>query len=444
MKRWKIALLSMVLAVSMAACGNTAANTDGSDVQVEGTQDVAIGDDALTDAEKERASTNSENEGTTSKEETKEDGKEEAKEEPKEESKEQAKAAYDVGVTLQEVFAAHNMKVGTCFSDFMIRDKKSTDFILKNFNSITFENHLKPDAILNQSESKKAGDIVVKFSSTTEKLLQWCKDNNMPMRGHTLIWHSQTPTWIFYEEFNTSKPLVSREVMLQRMESYISQVFTLLEEKGYLELFYAYDVVNEAWMEDGSKRDSLWLKTIGDDYLWQAFYFADKYAPDYVDLYYNDYNEQFKTDTLYEFVQTLKDGEGNYLIDGIGFQAHLYTEDSQEDYFATMDKLASLGIKINLTELDVCLGSWPEIKPATEENLLAQGQYYYNLINGIFERVDAGTVNMDVLTFWGFTDSQSWRKERNPLLLNGKFEPKYAFYGALQLKEQAGFAEVAE
>ncbi len=54
-------------------------------------------------------------------------------------------------------------------------------------------------------------------------------------------------------------------------------------------------------MEDGSKRDSLWLQTIGDDYLWYAFYFADKYAPEYIDLYYNDYNEQFKTDTLYDF-----------------------------------------------------------------------------------------------------------------------------------------------
>ena len=431
-------MLVVVMTFGTVACGNTKGDvaTDGSNAQVENQQDGAdVQDDA---------NGNSQTDEGAAKDQTQEESKEQSKEESKEEPKEEPKADYDVGVTLQEVFGAHNMKVGTCLNDNMIRDKKSTDFILKNFNSITFENHLKPDAILNQNESKKAGDIVVKFSSTTEKLLEWCKANNMPMRGHTLVWYSQTPSWIFYEEFNTSKPLVSREVMLQRMESYISQVFALLEEKGYLDLFYAYDVVNEAWMEDGSMSDCLWLKTVGEDYLWQAFYLADKYAPEHVELYYNDYNEQFKTDTLYDFVQTLKDEEGNYLIDGIGFQAHLYTEDSQEDYFATMDKLASLGIKISLTELDVCLGSWPVIKPASEENLLIQGQYYYNLINGIFERVDNGTVIMDALTFWGFNDNQSWRRERNPLLLNALFKPKYAYYGALQLKDQAGFPEETE
>ncbi|MBQ9122786.1 MAG: endo-1,4-beta-xylanase [Lachnospiraceae bacterium] len=436
--RIKTAMLAILLALCVAGCGaeKTGADADGNSLAV-GLESSATSSEDVSG--KEDASAQDKEAGGTGDETT--SSKTDEKDAQKPEEKAEEKPVYDVGITLKEVFEQHQMKVGTCLSDYMIRDKKCTEFIKANFNSITFENHLKPDAILDQKESKKAGDLVVKFSSTTEKLLAWCKENNMAMRGHTLVWHSQTPTWIFYENFDPSKALVSREVMLQRMESYISQVFSLLEEKGYLELFYAYDIVNEAWMEDGTKRDSLWLKTIGDDYLWQAFYLADKYAPEYIDLYYNDYNEQFKTDTLYEFVQTLVDEEGNYLIDGIGFQAHLYTEDSLEDYFATMDKIASLGIKVNLTELDVCLGSWPEIKPATEENLQAQGQYYYNLISGILQRVDEGKVHMDALTFWGFNDSLSWRRERNPLLLNAKYEPKYAYYGALQIKENAGFAE---
>ena len=343
---------------------------------------------------------------------------------------------------MKEIAAQHNMKAGTCLSYTMISNKKCVEIITKNFNSITFENELKPDAILNQKESQNAGDLVVKFNNNTLKMLEWCKENNMVMRGHTLIWHSQTPNWIFHEDFDTKKPLVSREVMLARMESYIRQTFELLESLGYLELFYAYDVLNEAWMEDGSMRaESMWLKTIGEDYMWQAFYFADKYAPDYIDLYYNDYNEQFKTETLYNFVQTLVDENGEYLIDGVGFQAHLYTEDSLEDYFTTLDRLASLGLKINLTELDVCLGSWPEIKPAVEENLRVQGQFYYNLIHGLFERVDEGKVSMDALTFWGFADKLSWRAERSPLMYNKMYLPKYAYYGALQIKELAGFDE---
>lgn len=345
---------------------------------------------------------------------------------------------------MKDVMAQHNMKAGTCLSAYMLTNNNCKKTILKHFNSITFENEMKPDAIIDQKESKKAGDIVVKFNKNTLEMLEWCKENGMSLRGHTLIWHSQTPGWIFHETFDYGSPRASREVMLARMESYIKQVFTLLTDLGYIDMFYAYDVVNEAWIDDGSMRpESLWLQTIGEDYLWHAFYFADKYAPEHIDLYYNDFNEQIqeKPQALYNFVQTLKDEEGNYLIDGIGFQAHLYTEDSLEDYFATVELLGSLGLKINLTELDVSLGTWPEIKPATDENLRAQGQFYYNLINGLFKYADEGKINMDALTFWGFNDKFSWRSDRNPLLFNSKYEPKYSFYGAAQIKELAGFEE---
>ncbi|MBQ9143307.1 MAG: endo-1,4-beta-xylanase [Lachnospiraceae bacterium] len=341
--------------------------------------------------------------------------------------------------TLQSHFAQYNMKAGTCLSSYMTGNKACVKLIKEHFNSITLENDMKPDYILDQKASKKADDLVVNFNYNTCALLDWCQENNMAVRGHTLVWYSQTPNWIFYEDFNPNNALVSREIMLARMESYIRQTFEKLEELGYLDMFYAYDVVNEAWMEDGTKRDNLWLKTIGDDYMWYAFYYADKYAPETIDLYYNDYNEQYKTDTLYNFVQTLVDEDGRYLIDGIGLQAHLYTEDNLTDYLATVEKLGSLGLKINLTELDVCLGSWPEIKPATEENLKAQGQYYYNLINGLLQLQEEEKVEMDAITFWGFTDKLSWRGERNPALFNNMYQPKYAYYGAMQMKELAGF-----
>ncbi len=412
MKKWKLGLLTALLALSMTACS---------------AQETATPDaDATSAPSTEATATPAPTEEPTP-EPT-------ATPEPTEEP-------IVVTETFQSLFAKHGIKAGTCLSDYMIGNKKCVEIINEQFNSITFENHLKPEAVLNKEESIAANDLVVKFNDTTLALLDWCKENDMALRGHTIIWHSQTPDWIFYEGFDKKNGLASRDVMLARMESYIKQTFEKLEELGYIDMFYAYDVVNEAWMEDGSKRDSLWLKTIGEDYLWQAFYFADKYAPEHIDLYYNDYNEQFKTDTLYDFVQTLVDEEGNYLIDGVGFQAHLYTEDDLDTYFATLEKIGSLDLKVCLTELDVCLGSWPTIKPATEENLLVQGQYYYNLINGILQRVDEGKVKMDSLTFWGFTDNLSWRKERSPLVYDKFYFPKYAFYGALQMKEYAGFPE---
>ncbi len=343
------------------------------------------------------------------------------------------------GLSLKELFSEHGMKVGTCLSSQMIGRISTNQLILEQFDSVTMENSMKPDYIFNQKKSQADGRLVVEFNQDAIKMMDWAKENGFSMRGHTLVWYSQTPEWIFHKDFDKKNEYVDRDEMLARMEDMIRQVFEKLEELGYLDLFYAYDVVNEAWMEDGTMRQNHWSDIIGDDYLWYAFYYADKYAPESIDLYYNDYNEQFKTQTLFDFVNTLVDEDGRYLIDGIGFQAHLYTSDDLGQYFETVDKLSETGLKIQLTELDVCLGKYLEPLSATEENLQAQGRFYYELINGLFERVDAGSVKMDALTFWGFSDSLSWRKEYSPLLFNTALQPKYAYYGAMQIQESAGY-----
>lgn len=349
--------------------------------------------------------------------------------------------AEEETLRLKELFAEHGMKVGTCLSLNMMSNLDQRMIITDQFNSITMENSMKPDYIFNKEKSIETGDLVVEFNKDVIKMLDFARKNGMAVRGHTIIWHSQTPNWIFYEDFRDSSKFASREVMLARMESYIKQIFEQIEELGYTDLFYAYDVVNEAWMEDGQMRKSNWLDTIGEDYLYYAFSFADKYAPESIDLYYNDYNEQQKTNTLKKFVETLKDENGEYLIDGIGFQAHLYTSDNLENYFRNLDAIAELGLKIQLTELDVCLGAYQSPQKADEMHLKAQGRFYYDLINGIFERVDNGTLNMDALTFWGVADSSSWRSEYSPLLYSIHIKPKYAYYGAMQAKEKAGFNE---
>ena len=121
-------------------------------------------------------------------------------------------------------------------------------------------------------------------------------------------------------------------------------------------------------------------------------------------------------------------------------------ERDEEERFdkSLFDKMAELGLKLSLTELDVCLGKYQDIGYATDKNKKIQGQFYYDLITGIMERVKAGTVEMNSLTFWGFADELSWRQEYNPLLLDRKWSPKYAYAGALMLKEYAGFDEVTE
>ena len=341
--------------------------------------------------------------------------------------------------TLKDVFAAHNMKIGTCISSNVINNKDMASLVKEQFNSLTMENAMKPDYILNQEKSIASGELTVEFNQEARSVLAWAKENNFSMRGHTLIWYSQTPEWIFRDGFDSKGVFVSREEMLTRMEALISGVFAELKRLGYLDLFYAYDVINEAIMEDGNLRQNHWTEIIGDDYLWFAFYYADQYAPETVDLYYNDYNEQYKADSIAEFVETLKDNDGRYLIDGIGLQAHLFTADDLTNYLNGVDILAETGLKLEITELDVGLGKYESPMSATDENLKEQGRYLYELINGMFERADAGKINMDAVTFRGFSDGISWRREYSPQLYDSGLNPKYALYGTLQIKEYAGY-----
>lgn len=340
---------------------------------------------------------------------------------------------------LKDVYGQVGMRAGTCLSEFMLFDSKFTDIIKENFNTITLENLMKPDYILDKEASMAAGDIVVNFTPKTRELLDWAKENGMSARGHVLVWYSQTPDWIFYKEFDKAKGLVDRDTMLARMESYIRQTFELLDTLGYTEMFYAYDIVNEALNDNGTLRDCLWKQVIGDDYIWYAFKYADQYAPETIKLYYNDYNEQFKTQHFIKLAQSLVDESGRYLIDGIGCQGHLYTKDSIDDYIKMLKAFAALGLEVQITELDVSLGTWQKILPATEENLIAQGQYYYELVNRIMTENAAGNTNVSGITFWGFSDVLSWRRDRSPVLYDKDLKPKYAYYGALQDREKAGY-----
>lgn len=335
-------------------------------------------------------------------------------------------------ISIKDAFAEHGIKAGTCLSPYMISNADLSGIITEQFNSVTMENAMKPDYIFDKNASITAGYPVVEFNSDALAMMNWAKEKGFSLRGHTLVWYSQTPDWIFHEEFNSAKPLVTADVMLDRMDHYISQIFSTLEEKGYADLFYAYDIVNEGVNDDGTLRDCLWRQTIGDDYIWYAFYFADKYAPETIDLYYNDYNEQFKYNGLVKMVETLVDEEGNYLIDGIGLQGHLYTKDDLNTYFRAMETLSATGLKLQVTELDVSLGTWQNVLAADEETLAAQKDFYHDLVRGIMERIDSGKINMDALTFWGFADHLSWRGDRSPLLFDKSLNAKPAFYGVIE------------
>lgn len=347
--------------------------------------------------------------------------------------------AEEYDFSIKDFYEEYGMYAGTCVSGAMLADPEQVNIMLSQFNSITPGNSMKPDAILNMEKSIETGNLVVEFGDELIDILNFAKENDLKVRGHALIWYSQTPDWIFYSDFKNPDKLAGRAVMLARMESMIKQVFEILAEKEYSDLLYAYDIVNEAIIEDGSLRDCLWLNTIGTDYVNQAFSFARKYAPENVELYYNDYNAIYKKELLVDFAETLKDSGGNYVFDGFGIQSHLYTRDSLSDYFMALDALSARGIKLQITELDIALGAYKNPLEPTRKNLKKQGNMYYSVIDGILERITTDSININSLTYWGFCDSSSWRSAYYPSLYDENLEPKFAYYGAMGARKLAGY-----
>ena len=170
---------------------------------------------------------------------------------------------------------------------------------------------MKPESLLSKENQTRGTDTNVLINEEIlGKVLKLASDNGLKLRGHTLVWHSQTPEWFFHKDYNVDKSLVSKDVMRQRMESYIKKVLTYCQE-NYPGVVYAWDVVNEAVNDDGTMRtSSIWYKVYGDaGYVTDAFTFARKYADKDVKLFLNDYNEYAaaKRDRIYQVVIDLYD-----------------------------------------------------------------------------------------------------------------------------------------
>lgn len=316
--------------------------------------------------------------------------------------------------------------------------------ITANFNSFTCENEMKPDAVLRQKESQDGladgstyKDPVVDFSRSNAAILR-ALENNIKIRFHTLVWHAQTPRWFFTEDYTNEGEYVSREVMLARMESYIRQVLTYFDTE-YPELVYAVDVVNEAFnapisdenphgvVEEVDGHANYWFDVLGPDYVYYAFYYARQYAPDYMKLFYNDYNTSSKTQRIIDGLQKIQD-EG--LIDGIGMQSHVSINDVMDmTLLPTVRAFCRAGYEVQITEFDLGIG-----QEATEENLEKQARKIKCLMIGLQKLVDNG-MPFTSMTFWGYTDrpaSGGWRAGEHALLFDEDGNPKRAFYGVLQ------------
>ncbi|ADL52595.1 endo-1,4-beta-xylanase [Clostridium cellulovorans] len=341
---------------------------------------------------------------------------------------------------LKNVFGKY-FDIGCAATPSEVSLQVAKDLVKTHYNNLTIGNELKPDYVLDKAACQASGNNVnpqVKLDSA-RSLLKYCAENNIEVRGHVLVWHSQTPSWFFKENFSDTGATVSKDVMNQRLENYIKNLFAAINAEFPTLKIYAWDVVNECYLDGGNlrtagfpetagKEASAWNLVYGDDsYIDNAFTYARKYAPAGVKLFYNDFNEyiQSKRNAIYTMAMRLK---SKGIIDGIGMQSHLDMGfPDTNTYKAALTKFGSTGLEVQVTELDITTSD------TSATGLANQATKYAAIMQSILDAKKAGTANITNVVFWGITDGTSWRATRLPLLFDGNYYPKPAFDSVVKL-----------
>lgn len=349
-----------------------------------------------------------------------------------------------VSVTLKEAYKGKFL-IGTALNTAQItgKDTAAIAIIKQQFNSITAENCMKSE-VIQPVEGKFNFDLADQF-------IKFGEENNMYIIGHTLIWHSQSPRWFFTDRDGKD---VSREVLIKRMKNHI---FTIVGRyKGKVK---GWDVVNEAFEDNGSWRKTKFYNIIGEDYIKLAFQFAHEADPN-AELYYNDYSmsHQGRRDAVVKMVKNLKNQ--GIKIDGVGMQGHMdLVYPPLDEFEKSMLAFAETGVKVMITELDITV--LPRPKENTSAEVSANFEYQKSLNpypKGLPDSVATALSERYVtlfklflkhhdkierVTIWGVNDSQSWRnywpvagRTDYPLLFDRNNKPKPFLKTFIELAKQ--------
>lgn len=299
-----------------------------------------------------------------------------------------------------------------------------SNLVIEQFNSLTPDNAMKMGPIHPREDTFrwKAADEIVDFAMA----------HGMKVRGHALVWHEQTPDWLFTDKGKQ----VEKEVLLSRMENHIDSVVS-----RYKGIIYCWDVVNEAVADDSTfvYRASPWYNICGEEFIEKAFIRAHEVDPD-AKLFYNDYNlnRPEKRERAYQLLKNLVDK--GIPVTGVGMQAHWsLNEPSKKDLEDAIARFSSLGLEVQFTELDISVYPWEKerrsLRPGESDSLYVsieqKQREQYKMIFEVFRK------HKDVIsgvTFWGTTDGRSWLNyypvpgRRNyPLLFDRNMKPKAVF-----------------
>ncbi len=377
----------------------------------------------------------------------------------KDDKKVQAPVNWLEAPSLRETFKG-KFDIGFAIPLNKLEQRVFQEGLAHHASTFTMENEMKPDPIFGAYSGKRAPSSMEVFEASNglkievpknylvlsyiTKSLQYAKTNNLKMRGHVLVWHSQTPGWFFHEGYRMNGKLVDKDTMTARQEWYIKSVLECVkewEEKNNNDerIILAWDVVNEAASDSNSgirTNDSKWYDVYNsDEYIVNAFRFANKYAPKDVKLCYNDYNEYMshKTQGILKIVKAIQDESDDpelpTRIDVIGMQSHMGGNfPNPISYEVALKSFIATGLDIHVTELD--LGDF-----TTEDNTM-QANLYAEYFNLFVKYAKTPTSNgVENVTFWGVRDIDSWRSnggKQFPLIFDKDFNCKKSFFKILE------------
>lgn len=303
---------------------------------------------------------------------------------------------------------------------------EEANLIKKHFISMTPENVMKMEPIHpepNQYNWDPADQIV-----------NFARENGLKLRGHALCWHNQVPGWLYTDSLGNE---VTKEELLNRLETHIHDVVG-----RYKDDIYAWDVVNEAISDSPETfyRNSKWYQICGEEFIAKAFEYARAADPD-VELFYNDYEviNPVKREKIYQLVKQLK--EDGVPIDGVGIQGHWSVYEPTEQVLReTIETLTDLGLKVQITELDVSVypkehsrrEKRPDDTDVFTDELKQKQIAQYAMIFRVFREYQE---HLNAVTFWNISDRYSWldhfpvpdRKDY-PLLFDEQLQPKDAYW----------------
>ncbi|HEY4153849.1 MAG TPA: endo-1,4-beta-xylanase [Puia sp.] len=300
------------------------------------------------------------------------------------------------------------------------------DLILREFNSITPENAMKMGPIHPREDQYnwKNADSILNFAGR----------HGLKVRGHNLCWHEQEPDWLFKDKDGKQ---VSKEVLLKRLKDHITAVVG--RYKGRI---YAWDVLNEAIDDDSTKflRNSLWYQICGDEFIAKAFQYAHEADPGAI-LFYNDYNatRPEKRERIYKLLKRLVDAK--VPINAVGIQGHWsLTEPTEKNLRDAIERFSSLGLDVQVTEMDISIYPWeknPRPKRETDLDVFTPElqQRQTNQYRMIFRVLRDYRKQITGVTFWNISDKETWLdrypvngRKNYPLLFDQDLKRKKAYW----------------